>query len=382
MIDKEYSFDEFDSVSFSQWKERISHDQKGVSIDSLEWKVNSEIELSPFHHKDSVSDFTRHNSKFFSSYGPCLNLSLCSSENEEILEALTNGADGVIVKVSNGLSFDDSLRGVMPNICNLSFESVNPQKTYKDYLKWLVHHSFDISSVKGYLFDSNLAGKIKDLSESRYIHDLLNSKDILPGIRFIKLTGNVDGEHSYLDQLANICVELVYYLEKFSGKGTETERIINSLFFQVDSGDNFFLEIAKIRSLNFLSSIILKEYGLVRGTSIPIHVATRPKVDMEQISDCTQTMSALLGGAYSVCTNVDPKEKMKKRISLNVLNILKEESYFDKTINPIEGSYFIESLTGKMIRSAWSLFLEKQKTDWFSSVALSADNAITSKSDK
>jgi methylmalonyl-CoA mutase len=386
MINKEYSFDEFDSVSFSEWKERIRHDQKEISFDSLDWKVSEEIEISPFHHKDSISDFARRNSKFFGSYGPCLNLSSCSNENEDILEALTNGADGVIIKVLNDFSFDESLREVIPNICHLSFESASPQKVYKDYFKWLTQHSLDKLNVKGYLLDSDLPLKIKDRSELPYIQDLLKTEDFLPGIRFIKLSGVAEDENLYENQLANICSELVYYLEKYSDKGCEIERIISSLFFHVDSSDNFFLEITKIRALNFLSALILKAYGLDKSTYIPIHVTTKPKNDMEQISDCTQTMSALLGGAFSVCSgvssSVDPMKKMKTRVSRNVLNILNEEAYFDKIINPIEGSYFVESLTEQMIKSSWSLFLEKQKIGGFSSVTSRAENDITARSYK
>jgi methylmalonyl-CoA mutase len=382
MINKEYSFDEFDSVSFSEWKERISHDQKEISFDSLNWKLNGGIEISPFQHKDSISEFTKRNGKFFSPYGPCLNLSSCTSENKDILEALTNGADGLIIKVSSDFSFDESLRDIIPNICHLSFQSSSPLRIYKEYFKWLTQQSIDKSTVKGYLLYSDLPGKVKDRSELPYIYDLLSSEDFLPGIRFIELTGVADDENVCENRLTNICSELVYYLEKYLDKGCEIERIVSSLFFQIDISDDFFLEIAKIRSLNFLAALILRAYGLDKSTYIPIHVTTKPKSGMEQISDCTQIMSTLLSGAYSVSSSVDPRKKMKARVSRNVLNILKEEAYFDKTINPIEGSYFIESLTERIIKSSWRLFLEKQKPGEFSSVTSRADNAITSRSYK
>ena len=215
-----------------------------------------------------------------------------------------------------------------------------------------------------------------DQSELPYVYDLLSTSNFLPGIRFIKLSGVVVDENSHEIQLANICAELVYYIEKFSNKGFEIERIISSLFFQLDIGDSFFLEIAKIRSLKFLSAIILKEYSLDKGICIPVHTTTTPRAGMDQISDCTQTVSVFLGGAYSVCSSAYGKNVMTKRVSRNVLNILKEESYFDKTINPIEGSYFIESLTEQMIRSAWNLFLEQQKGGDFPSVALNAGDTI------
>lgn len=380
MINKEYSFDEFDRVSFSKWKERISYDQKGIPIDSLDWSIGEGIKISPFHHSDSISDFTKRNSTFFSSPALCLNLSNCSEKNEEIHEALMNGADGVIIKALGGISFDKSLREVIPNICHLSFESDNLIELYKGYSKWLVKHSFDKSKVKGYLFDSNLPQKINVRSELSYLYDLLTLEGFLPGMRFIKVSGAAGDDNSHENQLTNLCSELVFYLEKYLDKGCEIKRIVSSLFFQVDSNDNFFLEIAKIRSLNFLSSLILKTYGLDKSLYIPIHVTAKPKDDMEQISHCTQTMSALLGGAYSVENFDNPKEKMKNRVSRNVINILKEEAYFDKPINPIEGSYFVESLTEQMIRSSWKLFLENQINGGLSTVISRADAAMNPRS--
>lgn len=378
MFEKEYSFDEFDGVSFSEWKKRISYDQKKISVDSLDWKVSERISVSPFQHRDSISDFSRRNGKFFSSGIPCLNLSPCSDKNDDIHEALLNGADGVVIKVLDHFSFDKSLKNVIPNICHLSFESANPLGIYEEYYNWLTKHSIKKSNVSGYLFNSELSIKNIDRSELPFINDLLSTSNFLPGIRFIKLSGGVAGENPHEVQLANICSELVYYIEKFSDKGFEIERIISSLFFQIEIGNSFFLEIAKIRSLKFLSAIILKEYDLDKCTYIPIHSTTMPKDVMEQISDCTQTLSALLGGAHSVCSSVDEKNRMTRRVSRNVLNILKEESYFDKTNNPIEGSYFIESITEQMIRSAWSLFLEKQKSGGFLSVALNVGDTIAS----
>ncbi|MBQ4433774.1 MAG: methylmalonyl-CoA mutase small subunit, partial [Bacteroidales bacterium] len=49
-------------------------------------------------------------------------------------------------------------------------------------------------------------------------------------------------------------------------------------------------------------------------------------------------------------------DDFSRRISRNVQIILKEESYFDKTVDPAAGSYYIENLTDSIAEHAWKLF--------------------------
>jgi methylmalonyl-CoA mutase len=45
-----------------------------------------------------------------------------------------------------------------------------------------------------------------------------------------------------------------------------------------------------------------------------------------------------------------------QRIAINVSNILAEEAYFGKNIDPAAGSYYIEQLTEKMLETIWRNF--------------------------
>jgi methylmalonyl-CoA mutase len=50
--------------------------------------------------------------------------------------------------------------------------------------------------------------------------------------------------------------------------------------------------------------------------------------------------------------------EFSERIARNQQILLKEESYFDKIIDPAAGSYYIENLTNSIAEEAWKLFLE------------------------
>jgi methylmalonyl-CoA mutase len=74
-------------------------------------------------------------------------------------------------------------------------------------------------------------------------------------------------------------------------------------------------------------------------------------------------MSAIIGGcnALSICAfdeTYQESDEFSRRISRNISNILKEEAYLDKVIDPSAGSYFIENLTFKLAEKSLELLRE------------------------
>jgi len=77
----------------------------------------------------------------------------------------------------------------------------------------------------------------------------------------------------------------------------------------------------------------------------------------------TEGMAASLGGADSISLKpfdiaYKKDDEFSRRISRNIQVILKEESAFDKVIDPAAGSYYIENLTNSIAEAAWKLFQE------------------------
>ena len=77
----------------------------------------------------------------------------------------------------------------------------------------------------------------------------------------------------------------------------------------------------------------------------------------------TETMSAALGGVHSIVVKpfdavYEQPTEFSERIARNQQLLLKEESHFDKVVDPAAGSYFIEELTTSLAEAAWKLFLK------------------------
>jgi methylmalonyl-CoA mutase len=93
-----------------------------------------------------------------------------------------------------------------------------------------------------------------------------------------------------------------------------------------------------------------------------------PNVNM--LRNTTEAMSAILGGCDAILTyphdsSYAEPSTFSQRIALHISNLLKEESYFDKVVDPAAGSYYIENLTANLTQHALSLFQEVERSGGF-----------------
>lgn len=77
----------------------------------------------------------------------------------------------------------------------------------------------------------------------------------------------------------------------------------------------------------------------------------------------TEAMSAIIGGCDALSIKAydetyQESDDFSRRIARNISTILKEESYFDKVVDPSAGSYFIESLTFQLAEEAFNILKE------------------------
>ena len=118
--------------------------------------------------------------------------------------------------------------------------------------------------------------------------------------------------------------------------------------------------------MRILWTQILKAYkkeethlNLRAETGLRTSTVFDPYVNM--LRTTSQCMSAALGGANTINVNsfnaaYKKEDDFAQRISRNISLILKEESYFNKVIDPSAGSYYIEYLTNELSLNAWKLF--------------------------
>jgi len=136
-----------------------------------------------------------------------------------------------------------------------------------------------------------------------------------------------------------------------------------SFFFGV--GMNFFMEIAMLRAARYLWHKTVSEFNPKnpRSTVLRTHVQTSGWSLTEQdpynniIRTTLEALAAALGGTQSLHTNsfdeaISLPTDFSARIARNTQIIIQEESQICHVVDPLGGSYYIEALTGAIIREA------------------------------
>lgn len=162
------------------------------------------------------------------------------------------------------------------------------------------------------------------------------------------------------------------YVERGIARGLDVDTFAPRLSFFFDVHNDFFEEIAKLRAARRIWARGMKEkYGAKNPESWRLRThcqtagvsltAQQPENNIVRVA--YQAMAAALGGTQSLHTNsMDetlslPTEKAV-RIALRSQQILAYESGVTNTIDPLAGSYFIESLTDELEAEALELFDE------------------------
>ncbi|MBP7232097.1 MAG: methylmalonyl-CoA mutase, partial [Syntrophaceae bacterium] len=142
-----------------------------------------------------------------------------------------------------------------------------------------------------------------------------------------------------------------------------------SFFFGV--GMNFFMEIAMLRAARYLWHHIVSEFhpNNPRSTILRTHVQTSGWSLTQQdpynniIRTTLEALAAALGGTQSLHTNsfdeaVSLPTPLSSRVARNTQIIIQEESQICHVIDPLAGSYYIESLTASIIREVRKILNE------------------------
>jgi methylmalonyl-CoA mutase len=176
---------------------------------------------------------------------------------------------------------------------------------------------------------------------------------------------------------ATLVQELAYtladgreYVRAAIAKGMDVDAFAGRLSFFFAIGMNFFMEAAKLRAARLLWARIMKDFGASeRSQMLRTHCQTSGVSLQEQdpynnvVRTAFEAMSAVLGGTQSLHTNsfdeaIALPTEFSARIARNTQLILQHETGVTKVVDPLAGSYYVESLTQQLADEAWKLMEE------------------------
>jgi methylmalonyl-CoA mutase N-terminal domain/subunit len=189
---------------------------------------------------------------------------------------------------------------------------------------------------------------------------------------------NISGYHiseagaSPVDEVAFTLANLVTYVEEVRKTGMEVDEFAPRLAFYYVCQADFFEEIAKFRAARRAYAKIMRDrFGARNPDSMRLRFhcqtaaasLTKPQYRVNVVRTALQALSAVLGGAQSLHTNgmdeafaIPTEEAMK--IALRTQQVIADESHVTDVIDPLGGSYFVESLTSEYERRIFEVLDE------------------------
>jgi len=208
----------------------------------------------------------------------------------------------------------------------------------------------------------------------RIISDIMSfSSANMPKYNTISISGYhmmEAGANSVL-QTAFTLADGVEYVKAALKSGMSIDTFAPRLSFFFGIGMNFFMDIAMLRAARFLWHRLMSQFNPrdPRSSMLRTHCQTSGWSLTEQdpynniIRTTLEAMTAVLGGTQSLHTNsfdeaIGLPTDFSARIARNTQIIIQEESQVCHVIDPLGGSYYLESLTASIVAEAQKIIDE------------------------
>ena len=176
-------------------------------------------------------------------------------------------------------------------------------------------------------------------------------------------------------ELAYTIADGLEYVRAARNQELDVDSFAPRLSFFFGIGMNFFMEIAKLRAARVLwSELIEQEFKPKNPKSLMLrtHCQTSGVSLTSQdpynniIRTTIEAMAAVLGGTQSLHTNSFDEAlalptPFSAEIARNTQLVLREETGLTKVIDPLAGSYYVESLTASIIKESRKLINEVEE---------------------
>ncbi|WP_163710331.1 methylmalonyl-CoA mutase small subunit [Mangrovibacterium lignilyticum] len=405
-------FEEFPPVSSEDWKAKITADLKGADFDrKLVWRTNEGFSVQPYYRQEDLTSlnyldtlpgefpFVRGNKTNDNDWYVRQNIIVkdLAEANKKALDVLMKGVTslGFVFNECINVTKDD-MAVLLEGICLESVEVNFVAKCYtnkiaESFADYVLAGKWDpknvVASVACDPFGNYLLyGRMKNGFEGsvEQVKHLIEKSANLPKYRVVAVNAKSYGAAgaSAVQELAFALAQGAEYLSALTEAGLEVNAVSKNMKFNFSVSANYFMEIAKLRAGRMLWAQIVKAYGPKCDGCCKMNVYAEtgtwnktvydPYVNMLRTQ--TEAMSAALGGADSIAVlpfnaiYEDPTT-FSDRIARNQQLLLKEESHFDKIVDPGAGSYYIEELTASIAEEAWKLFLTIQDKGGFLAAA-------------
>lgn len=392
-------FDEFPPISTREWEDKIKADLKGADYEKkLVWRTIEGFSVQPYYRAEHLGNlkhlkyvpgefpYVRGNKVKSNNWYVRQNIDATNTAeaNKKALDVLMKGVDSIGFDLTSKDKFSNEDFEILLNkICIESIElnivGATAAHPFIDFLQSKIKsENINKDKVIGSVgFDPmahlSLNGNFCKAQDEVFeaAKDLIEKAKDLPNFKSIGVNGEMfnNAGATIVQDLAFALAMGNQYLNLLTDKGLDIDTVAQNIKFNFGVSTNYFMEIAKFRAARMLWAKIVEAYEPknIDVAKMNIHAVTSkwnqtiydPYVNM--LRGTTESMSATIAGVDSLTVTpfnnaFEESNVFSDRIARNTQTVLKEESYFDKIVDPAGGSYYIENLTNSIAENAWKLF--------------------------
>jgi methylmalonyl-CoA mutase len=208
----------------------------------------------------------------------------------------------------------------------------------------------------------------------RIVADIIeHTARFMPKFNSISISGYhmQEAGATLVQELAFTLADGLEYVRAAKAKGLDIDAFAPRLSFFFCIGMNFFMEAAKLRAARFLWAELVKPFEPKKADSLSLRTHCQTSgvslTEKDPFNNIVRTayeaMAAVLGGTQSLHTNAFDEAialptVQSARVARNTQLILQNETGVTKVVDPLAGSYYVESLTASLIAEARKLIEE------------------------
>ncbi len=399
---------DFPAISTKEWKDKIIADLKGADFDKkLVWRTPEGFNVQPFYRQEDLKGLKTtvsapgqfpyvRGTKTNNEWAIRQNICACKNArkaNAKALEVLNKGI------TSLGFCLDAEklnyhfikvlLDGIKADAIAINF-SICPcaaPELAGILVRYYGRSGYDFKKVVGSINVDPMKQMLikgKPLTREQVTEKIVatvKAAKSLPNYRVVGVNSVIlNNSGAYCAQeLAYALAWGADYMTMLTEAGIPNYQAARAIRFNMGIGGNYFMEIAKFRATRLLWAKIVEAYKAPTFTTA-LKEAAKMNVCAETsrfnmtvfdayvnlLRSQTETMSAALAGVDEIVVTpfdvtYEQPTDFAERIARNQQLLLKEESHFDKVVDPAAGSYYLENLTHAIATEAWKQFLAIQE---------------------
>lgn len=398
---REKLFTEFSAPTRQEWLDKIQVDLKGADFNKrLVWRTNEGFNVQPFYLREDLEalktpealpgefPYVRGNKKKSNEWYVRQDIVAtdAAAANAKALDILNRGVDSLGFKIpGDSVSADfveTLLKGIECEIVEVNFNTckrhtlelaqiLDAYFTKKGYDKAKITGSFDWDPMEKIVMNGADVTPILGMAPQ-----LVEAMKEYPNFRPVSVNAvALNNAGAYIVQEMGYALAWGNeYMNLLVDAGIDADLAASSIKFNLGISENFFMELSKFRAARMLWAEIVKQYEPKDERSCMMCVNAVTSTYNMTLFDSyvnllrsqTEAMSAALAGVHSI--EVTPFDAIyetpndfSERIARNQQLLLKEESHFDKVVDPGAGSYFVEELTSSLANEAWKIFISVEE---------------------